>query len=94
MGDTAFKAVKFSSKSTVSFGSEVKKRVNEHFKSKKIKKTGDYRIWIKTIVLPILYLAPFVLIVTNAFPQQFTDVLYTLGNNGVRTGWLRFRDYA
>ncbi len=62
-----FNAVKFISKGDQDFGVTVRKRVNEYFKTKKIPKTGDYRIWIKVLALPLLLLVPFILILTNVF---------------------------
>jgi len=59
--------VKFIPKNDSEFGLTVRKRVDEYFKSKKISKTGDYRVWIKVIVLPLLYLVPFIFIVTNMY---------------------------
>ncbi|MBL4707257.1 MAG: acyl-CoA desaturase [Flavobacteriales bacterium] len=74
MSATNFKAVKFIPSSGKEFGVAVRKRVNHYFKSNNISRTGDYRIWIKVIVFPILYLAPFGLIMTNWFSTNL--VLY------------------
>jgi linoleoyl-CoA desaturase len=65
MGETTFQAVRFVAKDDKGFGNTVKKRVSEYFKTKNIRKTGDYRLWIKAIVLPVIYITPFVLILTN-----------------------------
>ena len=62
-----FNTVKFIPKDDRDFGITVRKRVDAYFKTNKIARTGDYRIWIKVIVLPLMYLVPFVLILTNTF---------------------------
>ncbi|MFY0644345.1 MAG: acyl-CoA desaturase [Bacteroidia bacterium] len=49
------------------FGVTVKKRVNDYFKSNNISRLGDYRIWIKVFVLPLTFIGPFILLVTNSF---------------------------
>ena len=59
MEKSTFKAVKFKPNNDREFGITLRKRVNAYFKEKKISKTGDYRIWIKVIVMPLLYLVPF-----------------------------------
>ncbi len=61
MGSSTFKAIKFTKNEKAGFGNTVRTRVDEYFKSNKIERTGDYRIWIKVIVLPLIYLAPFAL---------------------------------
>jgi linoleoyl-CoA desaturase len=70
MGAGTFKAIKFIPKGDRDFGVTLKKRVNEYFKSNNISRTGDYRIWIKVIVMPLLFLAPFALIMTNMFSDN------------------------
>jgi len=67
MVSTAFNAVKFIPNNDTDFGTTVRKRVSEYFKAKKISRKGDYRIWIKVVILPILYLAPFAIILSNGF---------------------------
>ena len=70
MAQKVFRAVNFVSRNDKDFGIAVKRRVNEYFKSRKISRTGDYRIWIKVVALPLLYLAPFALIMTNWFSDN------------------------
>lgn len=60
MQNNSFQAPRYSTKRKSDFGPTVKKRVNEYFKSNNISKTGDYRIWIKAILLISLYIVPFV----------------------------------
>jgi linoleoyl-CoA desaturase len=72
MSEVNFKAIKFVPSKGKEFGIAVRQRVNQYFKSNKISKTGDYRIWIKVIVLPLLYLGPFAVIMTNWFSNTLT----------------------
>ena len=65
MTEALFATVNFIPKGDSEFGNIVRKRVSEYFTSNGISRTGDYRIWIKIIILPVIYLAPFVLIMTN-----------------------------
>ncbi|MDH5366808.1 MAG: acyl-CoA desaturase [Cyclobacteriaceae bacterium] len=65
MAEATFNAIKFISKGDKDFGTTVRKRVNDYFKTNKISRLGDYRIWIKVIALPLLYLVSFGLIMTN-----------------------------
>jgi len=68
MSSSILKAVKFvSSDDDKAFGIAIKKRVATYFKEKKIAKTGDYRIWIKVIMVPLMYLTPFGFLLTNSF---------------------------
>ncbi len=64
MPEAQFKAPQFTIGEKESFGPTVRKRVNEYFKVHNKAKTGDYRIWIKVIMLPLIYLAAFALILT------------------------------
>lgn len=64
MQNSTFKAPRFSTHEKDGFGPTVKKRVNEYFRTNKLAKTGDYRIWSKMIILPLLYLIPFALLLT------------------------------
>ncbi len=74
MEKATFKAVKFVPNQDREFGITLRKRVNAYFKSNKISKTGDYRIWIKIIIMPLIYLTPFALILTGMFSDNL--VLY------------------
>ena len=47
------------------FSRELRRRINQYFKENKVKRHGDWRVYHKTIVWLILYLAPLVLILTG-----------------------------
>ena len=70
MAELSYNPPRFSSHNREDFGPTLRKRVNAHFKSNNISKTGDYRIWIKVILLPLFYLIPFVIIITNSFSNH------------------------
>lgn len=73
MAEAQFKAPQFSISPKDGFGPTVRKRVNQYFKENNLSKTGDYRIWLKIILLPILYLSPFtVLLVYGSDLNLFT----------------------
>ncbi len=70
VGENKFNAVRFVPKDDRGFGITLRKRVNAYFKEKGIAKTGDYRIWLKVIILPLLYLTPFVFLVTGNYANS------------------------
>ncbi len=70
MTETTFEPIRFVSKDDKDFGKTVKKRVKEYFKSNNIDRTGDYRIWIKVVIMPLLLLVPFGFLLTNAFADS------------------------
>ncbi|MEQ9402835.1 MAG: acyl-CoA desaturase [Cyclobacteriaceae bacterium] len=67
MAEASFNPVKFISTESQEFGATVRKRVNEYFKQNEISRKGDYRFWLKVVVLPMIYLVPFALILANLF---------------------------
>ena len=77
MSQLNFNPVKFIATDNNKFSKTLNKRVNHYFKTNEISKTGDYRIWIKVIVLPLLYLVPFFLLLSNVFVENLI-VLYGL----------------
>ena len=70
MDQPAFKAVRFIAKDDKDFGITVRKRVNKYFESNNISRTGDNRIWMKLIILPLSYLVPFGLIMTDWYSHN------------------------
>ena len=53
------KALTFSRKDSAKFFRTLNKRVNDYFKENNIKRTGNYKLWIKTIVMFALFLTPY-----------------------------------
>jgi linoleoyl-CoA desaturase len=70
MEEKKFNPIRFIAKDDREFGITLKKRVNEYFKSNNKSKLGDYRIWLKIIIMPILYLAPFGFILSGLFSDN------------------------
>jgi linoleoyl-CoA desaturase len=70
MAEAAFKRVNFIPNDSKEFGNAVRNRVKEYFKSNNISQTGDYRIWLKVFLLPLILLIPFGLILTNSYSDS------------------------
>jgi len=62
--------IKFPKNENTEFFATVRSRVNAYFKENKISKAGDWRMVTKTISMIIIYVLPYILILT-----QVTDVL-------------------
>ena len=71
MSETKFKSINFKNNSDKDFAVTLRKRVDNYFSSKKIDKTGDYRIWIKVVVLPLMYFLPFAVILSNIVVESY-----------------------
>ena len=61
--------IRFSRRDTAHFFKTLNKRVNNYFKENKIKKTGDWRLYFKTVIMFILLAAPYTLVLTLGLPQ-------------------------
>lgn len=61
--------IKFPRRDLKGFYKELTKRVNNHFKVNQIKKTGNYRLHLKTIVMISLLVVPYLLIL--ALPMTY-----------------------
>jgi len=82
----ANQTLSFSRTDSVKFFRTLNKRVNSYFKDNKIKKTGDWRIWLKTIVMFAMFLTPYILILTLNIPgwaQLLLTVVMGIGMAGV-----------
>ena len=78
--------IKFSRVDSAKFFKTLNKRVNTYFKENEIKKTGNWKLYIKTIVMFTLFLAPMVLILTLELPtwlQLLFVVIIGIGMAGV-----------
>ena len=76
----------FSRKDPAKFFRTLNKRVNSYFKDNNIKRTGDWRIWLKTIVMFTLFLAPYFLMLTldfNVWIQLAFTVIMGIGMAGI-----------
>ncbi len=69
--------VKFSRKDPTQFFKILNKRVNEYFKENRIKKTGNWRLYIKSAIMFALLLSPYFLILTLGLPN-WANLLLTM----------------
>ena len=60
--------IRFSRKDSAEFFKTLNKRVNDYFKDNKLKKTGNWRLHLKTIVMFAMFLTPYFLILTLGLP--------------------------
>lgn len=83
-----YPAVKFPRKDPHNFFSTIRKRVNHYFESNEIRKTGNWRMYSKTIIMFSLYVVPYVLmlIFANTFSSWLFIIAYSimgLGKMGI-----------
>ena len=60
--------IRFSRKDSAQFFRTLNKRVNQYFNENKIKKTGNWKLHLKTIVMFSIFLTPYFLILTLNLP--------------------------
>ncbi len=80
------KALSFSRTDSANFFRTLNKRVNSYFKENNIKRTGDWRIWVKTIVMFTIFLVPYFLLLTLNIPgwgQLLLTIVMGIGMAGV-----------
>ncbi|MBK6731015.1 MAG: acyl-CoA desaturase [Bacteroidetes bacterium] len=75
--------VKFVDRSNSDFFKVLRKRINEHFETNHIKKTGDYRMVLKSIAMLGIYLLPFILILTSLLPVWATYICWVIMGLGL-----------
>ena len=78
--------VRFSRKDPEKFFKTLNKRVNEYFKKNKIEKTGNWKLYLKTFVMLLLLIAPYILILTlsiSLWIKLLLCVVMGLGMAGV-----------
>ncbi|NNC70664.1 MAG: acyl-CoA desaturase [Flavobacteriaceae bacterium] len=76
-------SVKFSRIDSTKFFRTLNKRINTYFKERKIKKTGNWKLYIKTVVMFILLLAPLVLLLTVSLPGWLQILLMIITGIGI-----------
>ena len=77
---------RFSRKESKMFFQTLNQRVNQYFKEKKIAKTGNWKLYLKTIVMFTILIAPFVLILSLNISDWFKlllTILIGIGMAGV-----------
>ncbi|MEM9000757.1 MAG: acyl-CoA desaturase [Bacteroidota bacterium] len=78
--------IRFSRKDSAQFFRTLNKRVNQYFKDHKIKKTGNWKLHLKTIVMFSVYLTPYFLLLSLNLPtwaQLLLTILMGVGMAGV-----------
>lgn len=63
------KTIKFSRIDSANFFRTLNKRINTYFKENNLKKTGNWKLYLKTIVMFTIFLTPYFLILTIDMPQ-------------------------
>lgn len=82
----AQQTLSFSRTDSAKFFRTLNKRVNNYFKENNIKRTGNWQLWVKTIVMFALFLTPYFLILTLDIPtwaQLLLTVVMGIGMAGV-----------
>ncbi|RLD80010.1 MAG: acyl-CoA desaturase [Bacteroidetes bacterium] len=78
--------VKFLTRDKTKFFRTLNKRVNDYFKDNKIKKTGDWRLYIKSIIFITIFIVPYIILLTIDMPhwaQLLLTVVMGIGMAGV-----------
>ena len=78
--------IKFSRNDTKKFFKTLNKRVNDYFKNNKIEKTGNWQLYLKTIVMMTMFIAPYFIIMIfdlNQWVQLLLTILIGIGMAGV-----------
>ena len=75
--------IKFPRKDSVNFFKTLNSRVNNYFKENNIKRTGNWKIWIKTIIMFILFLAPYFIILFFSIPGWIQLILVLIMGIGM-----------
>ncbi|MFW6225319.1 MAG: acyl-CoA desaturase, partial [Bacteroidota bacterium] len=75
--------VKFNSQSDLVFKKTLYKRVNDYFTENNLSRHHTKGMIIKTIVMILLYLVPFLIILTAGFPVWANYMLYFIMGIGV-----------
>jgi len=68
---------------TTNFYKDLKKRVNNYFKTNEISRFGNYKMYVKTICMLCLYIAPYVLILTVVSNTWLALLLWTIAGFGM-----------
>ncbi len=79
-------SLSFSRSDSAQFFRTLNKRVNSYFKENKINRTGNWKLWLKTIVMFSLYLMPYFIILTLNLPgwvQLLLTIIMGIGMAGV-----------
>ncbi len=79
-------SLSFSRSDSAKFFRTLNRRVNDYFKDNNLKRTGNWKIWVKTIVMFALFLSPYFLILTlniHGWAQFLLVIVMGIGMAGV-----------
>lgn len=72
--------LKFSRKDPANFFRTLNSRVNKYFRENNIKRTGNWKVWLKTLIMFSLFLVPYALILTiNMSPWLQVILVFVMG---------------
>ncbi|WP_298488666.1 acyl-CoA desaturase [uncultured Maribacter sp.] len=75
--------IRFSRKDSTDFFKTLNKRVNTYFKENKIKKTGNWKLHLKTAIMFAIFLAPYFAILTLGLPNWANLILAAIMGVGM-----------
>ncbi len=73
-----WRKIKFKASQPTDFYPEVKRRVDAYFNERKLSRSGDWRLWVKSLALVLLDLIIYAAILSDAFGFLGVFTLYTL----------------
>lgn len=79
-------SIRFSRKDPAQFFKTLNQRVNGYFKENQVKKTGNWKLYLKTIIMFSIFLVPYFLILTidmNQWLQLLLTIVIGIGMAGV-----------
>jgi len=82
----AEQTLKFSREDSAKFFRTLNKRVNDYFKDNNIDRTGNWKLWLKTVILFCIYLTPYFLFLTLELPtsvQLLLTIVMGVGMAGI-----------
>lgn len=77
------KTINFSRVDKAKFFRTLNKRVNNYFKENNIKKTGNWNLYTKAIIMFSIFLVPFILVLTVSMPQWLMVILMVVTGVGM-----------
>ena len=77
------KSINFSRIDKAKFFRTLNKRVNTYFKENNIKRTGNWKLYTKALIMFAVFLVPFILILTVDMPQWLMFILMAVTGVGM-----------
>ena len=77
------KSINFSRIDKAKFFRTLNKRVNTYFKENNIKRTGNWKLYTKALIMFAVFLVPFILILTVDMPQWLMFILIAVTGVGM-----------